>query len=390
MSLTQRLSPLAARLAHILALRRARNVLAAKEDVEQTIMAIYFGGPVGDLYQIKQWLPIFEQLQSEFPTVVFMKDAVAALHLTKESNLPIRMAGHAEAIEPLVHELGLRAMFYVNNNLSNFSALRIPHVTHIHLSHGESEKASMTSNQLKAYDYCFVAGQASVERIMSSLSLFDESHLKMIGRPQLDLLMLATPIQSIDGRKTVLYAPTWEGDRPAMAYSSIAVCGESWIADLLNDDSLRVIYRPHPKTGTRSTSTRKADKNIRKLIETALKTDCSAGHMIDTGIDCNPAMAAADVAIFDVSAMAMDASVLKRPFFVTLPMTMASPLLPSPLWDAARPLEIDSNTPIKPRLHAALTEGPLAGNDEFVLHHFGEFAVGSGVARFRTMISTLI
>jgi hypothetical protein len=390
MSLTQRLSPLAARLAHTLASRRVRNVLAAKQDAGQPKLAIYFGGPVRDLYQIKQWMPIFEQLQPEFPAVVLMKDAVAALHLAKDSRLPIRMAGHADAIEPLAHEWGIQAMFYVNNNLPNFSALRIPRVIHIHLSHGESEKSSMTSNQLKAYDYCFVAGQASVDRIMSSLSLFDGSHLMMIGRPQLDQLLLATSIKSIDGRKTVLYAPTWEGDRPAMAYSSVTGCGETWITELLKDDSLRVIYRPHPKTGTRSTSTRKADRNIRKLIETALKADSSAGHMIDTEIDCNPAMAAADVAIFDVSAMAMDASVLKRPFFVTLPIAMESTLSASPLWDVARPLKIDSNTPIMPKLRAALAEGPLAGNEEFVLHHFGELAVGSGVARFRTVIRSLI
>ncbi|GAA1877521.1 CDP-glycerol glycerophosphotransferase family protein [Paeniglutamicibacter psychrophenolicus] len=378
------------RLAHILAAKKARQVLGAKWSIEKPMLAIYFGGSAGDLYQIRQWLPVFEQLANELPTIILMKDSVAALELAKISQLPIRLAGSADAIEPLAVEWGLQAMFYVNNNLSNFSVLRIPNVRHIHLSHGESEKASMTSNQLKAYDYCFVAGQASADRIMTSLPLFHESHLKLIGRPQLDQLLAASPFRGIPGRRTVLYAPTWEGDRPAMAYSSVAGRGEAWTAEILEDESLRLIYRPHPRTGMRSASTRKADRNIRNLIEAARKANPSAGHLIDRGLDCNPAMASADVAIFDVSAMAIDFSVLKRPYFVSLPSAMHTAMNNSPLWEVARHLDIDDTIPIGHKLIDALDEGPMAGIEEFVHHHFGELEVGAGVARLRTTIDALI
>lgn len=389
MSLTQRLSPLTARLSHILSARKARSALAIKWTVEQPMLAIYFGGPVGDLYQVKQWLPVFEELQSEFPTIVLMKDAVAALELAKESRLPIRLAGNADAIEPLADAWGLKALFYVNNNLANFSPLRLPSLRHIHLSHGESEKASMTSNQLKAYDYCFVAGEASAERIMASLALFDESHLKLIGRPQLDQLLKAIPFPASANRNTVLYAPTWEGDRPAMAYSSIAA-GESWIRELLQDDKLRVVYRPHPKTGSRSRASRQVDRRIRMMVETAAKADPTAGHIVDLDSDCNPALGSADVAIFDISAMAMDFSILDRPYFVAVPAAMEGMVSASSMWDAARPLDTTSRSGVGAAVNEALSQGPLLGATAFARRHFGDTAENAGVRQFRLAIRSVL
>ncbi len=58
---------------------------------------------------------------------------------------------------------------------------------HIHVNHGESDKVSMVSNQAKAYDKVFVAGEAAVRRHRAALVDFDESTLVRVGRPQLDL-----------------------------------------------------------------------------------------------------------------------------------------------------------------------------------------------------------
>ena len=43
----------------------------------------------------------------------------------------------------------------------------------------------------------------------------------------------------------VWYAPTWEGDRPSIAYGSLASHGVAIIEALLADPSIRIIYRPH-------------------------------------------------------------------------------------------------------------------------------------------------
>lgn len=386
MSLTQRLSPVAARLAHILATKRAVRTLESKWDVRVPELAIYFGGPSVDLYQVEQWLPVFKKLQDELPTVVLMKDSLAALKLAKSSPLPIRLAGSADAIEPLADAWDLKAVFYVNNNLANFSVMRLPRPRHIHLSHGESEKASMTSNQLKAYDYCFVAGQASADRIKAALRLFDDSHLKLVGRPQLDQLIEARPFPRPPGRKTVLYAPTWEGDRPAMAYSSVALAGEKWVADILADPQLRLVYRPHPKTGSRSSAARRADKRIQTLITNATKSDPGAGHLVDTQRDCNPAMVSADVAIFDVSAMAMDFSFLDRPYFVSDTASSAGGGTSSSVLEAARILAATDTAGVLGKIHEALDQGALPGAGEFVSRHFGETRGNPGTQRFRDAV----
>lgn len=356
--------------------------MAARSNVTSAPLAIFFGGPVSDIYQISQWTPVFEKLKDELPSVLLVKDARAASALAKLTSLPIRLAGHADAIEPLVDRFGFKAMFYVNNNLANFSVLRLPSVTHIHLSHGESEKVSMVSNQLKAYDYCFIAGEASARRITSMLQNFDTSRLKLIGRPQLDELISAKPFPAVSGRKTVLYAPTWEGDRQAMAYSSLESAGVRWVNEILQDDSLRLVYRPHPKTGSRSKVALEADRSIRKNINEKANQDPLSGHLVDLQGDYHRALASADVAIFDISAMAMDFSVQGRPYVVTCPGAMNDSMSQSPLWNAARMVTPELEPNIVSRLRTALDEGPLAGASNFVREHFGDIEPGSSTERF--------
>ena len=382
MSLSQRLSPITARLAHILTARKTSRALTERSNAANAPLAIFFGGPVSDIYQVSQWTPVFEKINNELPSVLLVKDARAASALAKLTDLPIRLAGNADAIEPLTDDLGIKAMFYVNNNLANFSVLRIPSVTHIHLSHGESEKISMVSNQLKAYDYCFIAGEASAKRITSTLQHFDSSRLRLIGRPQLDTLLLAKPFPTISGRRTVLYAPTWEGDRAAMQYSSVATAGVRWVTEILQDSSLRLVYRPHPKTGSRSNSSLQADQLVRKLIAEKTKQDPNGGHLIDLQADYQPSLASADVAIFDISAMAMDFSVLQRPYLVTCPHSMNDSMSQSPLWEASRKLVPELEKDIVSRIHEALAKGSLPGSSSFVTEHFGEVESASASERF--------
>lgn len=390
MSLSRRLSPITSRLAHTLAAKKTAKDLATRSEVIRAELGIYFAGPVGDIYQVTQWLSVFEQVNEEFPTVLLVKDAPAARALAAACSLPIRLVGSADGIEPLISAWGLRALFYVNNNLANFSPLRLTDLTHIHLSHGESEKASMTSNQLKAYDYCFIAGRASAQRILSALARFDPSHLKEIGRPQLDQLLTCEPLSAVAGRRSVLYAPTWEGDRAAMAYSSVALAGVRWVTEILQDSTLRLIYRPHPKTGTRSKATHAADLQIRKLIVNAQRENPGAQHLVDLQNDYHPALAGADLGIFDVSAMAMDFSVLARPYFVACPAHLESTLENNALWTVARKLASSGSAALLPDLKNAWEAGPLPHAEEFVQEHFGETAQGAAMGRFKTALATLL
>ena len=99
---------------------------------------------------------------------------------------------------------------------------------HVHISHGESDKQSMASNNAKSYDRVFVAGEAAVQRHATGLLEFDLDRLVRIGRPQLDLHR--EPVLAPSARRTVLYAPTWEGDADYNNYSSVDTIGPEIVA----------------------------------------------------------------------------------------------------------------------------------------------------------------
>ena len=100
-----------------------------------------------------------------------------AADLLKDAPLPIFLAQGIDQVEKFIQDKGVRLVFYVNNNRDNFTVLRLAEQVHVHLSHGESDKISMASNQLKAYDYAFIAGQASRERILGSVRRMDPAKL---------------------------------------------------------------------------------------------------------------------------------------------------------------------------------------------------------------------
>ncbi|RAF63552.1 hypothetical protein DN546_34580, partial [Burkholderia multivorans] len=95
------------------------------------------------------------------PFGILTRDARVAKHIASRTDLPVRFSRLTAGLEAFFSPPSLRAVFYVNQATTNFQALRFPAPAHVHLSHGESEKISMISNQLKAYDYVFTAGQAA-------------------------------------------------------------------------------------------------------------------------------------------------------------------------------------------------------------------------------------
>ena len=66
-----------------------------------------------------------------------------------------------------------------------------------------------------------------------------------IGRPQLDLPAGAGA--GAERRRTVLYAPTWQGDADYNNYSSVDRLGPEIVRQLLAVPDVRVVYKPHPQ-----------------------------------------------------------------------------------------------------------------------------------------------
>ncbi|GGJ46160.1 CDP-glycerol glycerophosphotransferase family protein [Glutamicibacter ardleyensis] len=304
-SITTQVNQVAGRARSIFAERAVRSqITEAGQELTAAEHVLFFAEAPAQFYQLGVWLETFERLAAQGHSVgVVVMDALSARELLKASKLPVFFTRSIEQIETLLTKLGTRSISYVNNSQRNFTMLRFNGPAHIHLNHGESEKASMVSNQLKAYDYACVAGPAAVERISESIARFDTKHLVQIGRPQLDALTPELPAT----QTRVLYAPTWEGDSATMDYSSVMKMGESILAQFEGDNRFEVHFRPHPKTGDHSAE-------MKKEI-TALRARFAA--QLDPIADAGQSLVWADVAICDTSAMAYDAVALNVPLFLT-------------------------------------------------------------------------
>src|SRR5699024_8262664 len=148
------------------------------------------------------------------------------------------------------------------------SAQRQRSTTLVSIQLGDSDNVVAFSDQVKDYDYAFVAGQAAIDRLERYTSLFDApSRCIPIGRPSLDTERMPVAPRA-DERTTVLYAPTWEGGQASAGYSSLRTHAAAAVRSLA-ETGLRVIYRPHPLTGVRVPEFREADQVLREQVSAA-------------------------------------------------------------------------------------------------------------------------
>lgn len=372
------LTPLVRRRIEVGGLRPPRN----------SPFAAYFADSPEGAYQLEQWLPAFHRLaQSGTPVSLLVTSASMANRLLKDSPVPVFLCPGSADVEAFVHEHEVQVMFYVNNNQSNFTPLRINGPVHVHLSHGESEKASMVSNQLKAYDLAFIAGPASRDRILSHVWGIDPAHLVEIGRPQLD----APPhtIRKHPTQVTVLYAPTWEGDSPAMAYSSLTESGQELVRLLAADRRVNLIFRPHPKTGTRSRIHLEAMRNLDRLVS---KSEAMAGRRRKRPMPNTDAFAdirSAEVVVTDVSAMAMDAVGMSKPTLVLTTSAAVATGTTSHLLSAVPTWAHLPSDAVEQILNLAAL-GPGLRQREFREYVFGGDELGAGTDRFISTAQKLL
>jgi hypothetical protein len=82
---------------------------------------------------------------------------------------------------------------------------------------------------------------------------------------------------------TVLYAPTWEGWSDDLAHSSVSTMGPAIVRALLDHaPQVRVLYKPHPLTGTRDAQAVERHQEIVAMIERANRTrEASGGEYSD-------------------------------------------------------------------------------------------------------------
>lgn len=274
-------------------------------------VVVYFPDTTDGLYQLRCWYgPLLELHRAQGVTVVCM-DSRTAQTIRAELPVPVVTIALDATLDAIILRSSTKLVLYVNYNPLNTAALRSRSAIHVSLLHGDSDKVVSVSNQIKAYDYSFVAGQAAIDRLERYTTLFDAAARCIpVGRPSLDTDRLET-VARAHSRPTVLYAPTWEGGQASAAYSSLRSHGAAMVRSLL-DAGLDVIYRPHPLTGVRVPEFGEADAELRQLLE-------AAGGVVSADRSVPQDFAEADLILCDVSAIANEWLSTGKPLVITTP-----------------------------------------------------------------------
>lgn len=338
-------------------------------------VVVYFPDTQDSLYQLRSWYGPLRELHRVQGVTIICMDSRTAAALRTEVDIPVVTIALDATLDAIILRSGTKLVLYVNYNPLNTAALRSRSAIHVSLLHGDSDKVVSVSNQIKAYDYSFVAGQAAIDRLERYTTLFDApARCIPVGRPSLDTDQVEVTVRS-DPRPTVLYAPTWEGGQASAAYSSLRSHGLEAIRSVL-EAGLGVIYRPHPLTGVRVPEYGEADRELRELVETS-------GGVVSTDRPLQQDFADADLILCDISAVTGDWLPTGRPLIITRPSDSQSR-------DAGTAL-----LGLSPRLSAseAATAGSLAREliehdplreerIELIEYYLGDITPGSSLARF--------
>jgi hypothetical protein len=354
-------------------------------------IGVYFADTRVNLYQIRQWYAPLAELAKTHPVAIITRSPGASLTLVDESPVPVIYKRRVTDLEQFVDEQDLRIVFYVNQNQKNFQMFRYGRMWHVFINHGESDKMYMTTNQFKAYDYALVAGQAALDRLSRKLWDFDlERKAIPIGRPQADHFAGELPYTP-DDRVVVLYAPTWEGDRPAAAYGSIASHGVALADAVLASPKHRLIYRPHPRSGVIDAEYREANRRIIAAIAAANQRDPSAQHVFDDGPSLGWQLAAADVAVTDISAMVYDRLATGKPLIVARPVSEDAEVDETGFLGSAAWLYADRAGDVLALVDQVRGDSSaLATLAHWSERHFGDTTPGAATARFHAAVEKLM
>lgn len=355
----------------------------------------YFGDRKSKFYQLGQWLPVLEELHRKHKVVIVVRK-VSALNATRElTNLPVVLKRKFDPLQTFYHANDFRLALYVNNGMTNFQSLSFAPMVHVHVNHGESDKLSMVSNQAKSYDRVFVAGDAAINRYRRSLLDFDESALVKVGRPQLDI---ERPSElEASSVRTIMYAPTWEGENDANNYTSVDLYGVQIVEAALRAADTRLIYKPHPRVETSDDpAIAGANARIVELIENANEAivDESEKHQVLMQGDILAMFDAVDLLITDISSVGLDFLYLRsdKPLILTDRRTDTAKLNDEAPVSRATPI-IDSSTvdEVDTMLSEMLTADTTAdARRELRKYYFGDGERGASTILFTEAVSKLI
>src|SRR5699024_4432323 len=200
-----------------------------------------------------------------------------------------------------------------------------------------------------------------------------------VRRPQLDQPRTVPPAWEEFKRahpdgKVAFYAPTWEGDSPAMSYGTIAFNGEPIVTVLLGA-GYRVIFRPHPRTGVMRQDFEKAVETVTETIESDPR------GFLDESPDVSWQFDEADIAVVEMTAVAFDWLASGKPMVMVRPHDPEAEVLEGGLLDRCPTLERDEGGVVI----VALIVVALSGRNSveyLVQFYLGDTTTGAQTAPF--------
>ncbi|UZJ31396.1 hypothetical protein [Streptomyces endophytica] len=227
-------------------------------------VGMYFSGGASSAYQANMWLSTLASLDGNPIIVLRERFMVQKIEAT---DIPIVCIPKVANLMRLEHST-LKVLLHPANSGKTSQILRIPSIKHAFINHGESDKLSSCNPYAKAYDEVWVAGPAARDRYQLADIGVEDKDVVEVGRPQL------SPIRPHEGAPagrptTVLYAPTWEGWDGNPGNTSVILAGENIVRELLADENVRLLYKPHPMTGSVDPRAGAANARIQAMITEA-------------------------------------------------------------------------------------------------------------------------
>ena len=238
-----------------------------------------------DIYYIyidTRILGAVKQLLSYFQSDVFNNSACIAIYVKyyKENheiisklfnthNIPYRFIKRYSDIS---FDDG-KVVFYLFNAQSNCRMVSFRNVSHVFITHGESNKKSSVKPIVRIYDYVVTSGQVGIDRYLKA-GIFTKSDIEDNRVIRLGNTFVGQNSYSYDeSSDTLLYAPTWEGGVPDENFSSITDNIDKLLLRVAKDKHIKkIIIQTHPNLGHRDKSyIALLDSMLLKLIKSGLK-----------------------------------------------------------------------------------------------------------------------
>lgn len=347
------------------------------------VFAFHWHAPVGTAYQASMWLPYLARLG--VPYFVLVRTVGNFNEVAKLTDAPVILRVGLEDLDPILCP-SLKVVFYANTAVRNSHMIRFPHLTHIQLNHGDSDKIASVSPTFRQYDKNFVAGQAAIDRFEKHGVATRSDSFVIVGRPQLEDVELGTgPISAIE-TPTVLYSPTWSGFYDDSDYSSLPV-GRA-IVEALVGRGCTVVFRPHPYARRHKANAQACSEIIDLLTQDVRTTGRPHvfGAPAETDMSVVDCFNASDAMISDVSSVVSDYLISRKPFAMAAVSAHGQDFIDEfPLGEAAYIIDVRNGvvSGLEEALDALLGADPKsAKRQELRAYYIGELGPRECVQHF--------